>query len=304
MIDFLIYLGIMACIWGILSLSLNLQFGLAGLVNLGHVAYFMVGAYASSILVMFSGFPFPLGMLGGALFAGLFGVVLALPTANLREDYWAISTLAFAEIARLIFLNEPIKGDYIGASYGIPGIPRPLEGLLSGQNFELAYLGIAACTLLLAYLLSEFIFKTPFGRVLKAVREGDEVPLALGKNVRWFRIRAMAVAGGLGGVAGALFAHYNAFVAPNYFLPLETFLVWAMIILGGAGNNRGALLGTVVIVALSNSTRFLDDILPLDASLLGPLRMILIGVLIICIILYLPKGLFPERRRLYGRDAA
>jgi branched-chain amino acid transport system permease protein len=133
------------------------------------------------------------------------------------------------------------------------------------------------------------------------MREGDEVPLALGKPVGSLRVRVMAVGGLLGGVAGALFAHYNAYISPEYFLPVETFIVWAMVILGGAGNFLGALVGTVVIQALYNSTRFLAPLLHIDAQVLGPLRMITIAVLIIMVILYLPHGMLPERRRRYGR---
>ena len=140
----------------------------------------------------------------------------------------------------------------------------------------------------------------PVGRTLKAMREGDEVPLALGKQVSSFRIRAMAVGGGLGGLAGALYAHYISYIAPEFFLPLETFIVWAMVILGGAGNFLGVVVGTFIIQAIYNSTRFLADLVPIDASVLGPLRMIFISVLIILVIIYKPKGLLPERRRRYG----
>jgi len=124
--------------------------------------------------------------------------------------------------------------------------------------------------------------------------------MALGKNVGSFRIRAMVLSGMMAGAAGSLFAHYNAFISPNYFLSLETFLVWTMVILGGAGSHLGALAGTVIIQVLYNSTRFLDDFLPIDATVLGSIRMISIGVLIILVILYLPDGLIPEKRRIYA----
>jgi ABC-type branched-subunit amino acid transport system permease subunit len=151
-----------------------------------------------------------------------------------------------------------------------------------------------------AYWVVTYIARMPIGRTWKSLREGDEVPLALGKPVGSLRIRVMAVGGALGGLAGALFAHYNAYIAPEYFLPVETFIVWAMVIIGGPGNFLGALVGTVIIQALYNSTRFIAPLLDIDPQILGPARMILIAVLIILVILYLPNGIVPERRRRYG----
>jgi branched-chain amino acid transport system permease protein len=149
--------------------------------------------------------------------------------------------------------------------------------------------------------LLTYLARSPFGRSLKALREGDELPLALGKSVASLRVRAMAIGGALGGLAGALFAHYNAYISPEYFLPLETFIVWAMVILGGPGNFIGALVGTLIIQILYNSTRFIAPLLAIDAQVLGPLRMIAISVLIILAIMFMPQGILPERRRRYDR---
>ncbi len=299
MIEFLVYLITIAGIWAILSLSLNFQYGLTGLINLGHVVFFMLGAYTSTILVVLGGLPIGIGMVGGIAVAALFGVLMALPTAKLQQDYWAISTLAGAEIVRLVFLNTPLGGPYVGEAFGVSGIPRPLRELFTSEGYNLFYMGLVLACLAFSYLLVTWLARMPFGRTLKALREGDEVPLALGKQVNSFRLRAMAVGGGLGGFAGALFAHYNAYIAPEYFLPLETFIVWAMVILGGPGNFLGAIVGTFIIQAIYNSTRFLAAFVAIDASVLGPLRMIFIGVLIILVIIYMPQGLLPERRRRY-----
>jgi branched-chain amino acid transport system permease protein len=302
MIDFLIYFFTIVGIWGLLALSLNVQFGLAGLINLGHVVFFMVGAYASTILVMFAGWPMPLGWIGAMAIAALIGVIMTLPTATLRQDYWAISSIAFAEIIRFIFKNTPIKGDYIGASFGVPNIPQPFGDVLSTQQFYLLFLVLTVVILAIVYAAVEWLTRSPYGRVLKAIREDDHVALALGKNVRSIRIRAMALGGAIGGLAGAMFAHYNAFIQPNYFLPLETFLVWAMLLLGGKGNHLGALAGVVVVQLIYNSTRFLKDVVPIDAAILSSGRMIVIGVLIILVVLYMPNGLIAEKRRRYARQ--
>jgi len=229
-------------------------------------------------------------------------VIMTLPTATLRQDYWAISSIAFAEIIRFIFKNTPIKGDYIGASFGVPNIPQPFGDVLSTQQFYLLFLVLTVVILAIVYAAVEWLTRSPYGRVLKAIREDDHVALALGKNVRSIRIRAMALGGAIGGLAGAMFAHYNAFIQPNYFLPLETFLVWAMLLLGGKGNHLGALAGVVVVQLIYNSTRFLKDVVPIDAAILSSGRMIVIGVLIILVVLYMPNGLIAEKRRRYARQ--
>lgn len=301
MIDFLVYLLTMTGIYGILALSLNLQYGFAGLVNLGHVVFFMLGAYISAILVLLAGLPFPVGVLGGMVAAALFGGLMALPTAHLKQDYWAISSLAAAEIVRLFFLNTELGGPYTGASYGISGIPQPWrEAFDSSAAYGWFYLGMVALALAVCFLVVRWLTGTPYGRALKAIREGDDVPQALGKDVRGLRIRAMIIGGALGGLAGSLFAHFNAFIDPRYFLPLETFIIWAMIIVGGAGNHVGALVGAVIIQALYNSTRFLGEMLDfIDPQLMASLRMVAIGLLITGVILFMPRGLLPEPRRRY-----
>lgn len=305
MIDFLVYLATMAGIYGILALGLQLQYGMAGLVNLGQVAFFMLGAYTSTILVLLLGLPFALGVLGGMTAAALYGILIALPSAGLQQDYWAISTLAAAELLRVVILNTPLQGPYVGASFGVSGIPQPLRNSFpTPASYGWFYLGLVAVAVLLSYLLLRWLSRIPFGRALKAIREGDEVALALGKNPRSLRIRTMAVGGALGGLAGALFAHYNAFIEPSYFLPLETFIVWAMVILGGSGNHLGALLGAVIVQALFNSTRFLSDYFSLDPQLLASLRMIAIGILITGFILFRPRGLILEKPQRYGDTSA
>lgn len=302
MFDFLIYLATMTGIYGILALSLNLQYGFAGLVNLGHIVFFMLGAYTSAILVMLVGLPFALGVLGGTVIAGLFGGLMALPTAHLQQDYWAISTLAAAEIVRIVILNTELAGPYVGASFGISGIPQPWrEAFASPAAYGLFYLALVAVAVVASFAFVRWLTGTPYGRALKAIREGDEVPLALGKDPRSLRIRVMVVGGALGGLAGALFAHYNAFIEPRYFLPLETFIIWAMVILGGAGNHLGVLIGAAIVQALYNSTRFLAGYLGfIDPQVMASLRMVAIGLLITAVILYMPRGLLPEPHKRYG----
>lgn len=297
---FLVYLLTMMGIYGIMSLSLSLQYGQTGLVNFGQVGFFMVGAYASATLTVVLGWPIIAGAVAGVVLAAIFGVLMALPVGNLRADYWAIATLVGAELLRVIFLNTTFGSPYVGASFGVAGIPSPLINTIPENLYGYFYLGVVLVCVCVCYAIVIWACRSPFGRVLKSLREGDdEVAQALGKEVRRARVSSMAVGGAIGGLSGVLFAHFIGFISPAYFLPLETFLIWAMVILGGSGNHLGALAGAVIIQGIYNGTRFLD--LPPEFA---ALRMVLIGLLIILVILYMPKGLIPERRRRYGRHHA
>ncbi|MBW1918806.1 MAG: branched-chain amino acid ABC transporter permease [Deltaproteobacteria bacterium] len=301
-INFLVYLAIMMAIYGILSLSLNLQYGFTGLANFGQVGFFCLGAYTSTIIVLVFKLPFILGLLGGMLASTLFGYIIAIPTADLKEDYWAIVTLAAAEIIRIFFLNESWVvggGPYVGGAFGVGGIPQPLRSLFSAYTYPFFYLGIALLCLLVAYLVINSVTRSPFGRVIKSIREGDNLAQAMGKDIRKFRIKVMALGGAFGGLAGCLWAHYHGFISPEQFLPLETFLVWAMVIVGGKGNNKGAILGAVIIMAFYNSTRFLKDYIPIEEVTLASLRMVVIGVLIVAAMLFMKEGLIKEKKTIY-----
>jgi len=301
-VNFLVYLVIMMGIYGILSLSLNLQYGFTGLANFGHVAFFCLGAYTSTIIVFTFGMPFILGLFGSIVMAGLFGYIIAIPTADLKEDYWAIVTLAAAEIIRIFFSNEAWVvggGPYVGGSFGVGGIPQPLRSLFSAHTYPFFYLVIVMICLTATYFIINALTQSPFGRVIKSIREGDNLPLAMGKDVKKFRVRVMAIGGSFGGLAGSLWAHFHGFISPNQFLPMETFIIWAMVIVGGKGNNKGSILGAVIIMLFYNSTRFLKDYVPIEAITLASLRMVAIGILIVFAMLFMKEGLIKEKKTLY-----
>ncbi|MFO8163280.1 MAG: branched-chain amino acid ABC transporter permease [Thermodesulfobacteriota bacterium] len=301
-INFLAYLAIMMGIYGILSLSLNLQYGFTGLANFGQVAFFCLGAYISTIIVLVFKMPFIFGLFGAILIAGLFGYLISIPTANLKEDYWAIVTLAAAEVVRIFFLNEDWVvggGPYQGGSFGIGGIPQPLRSLFSAYTYPFFYLAIVIVCLSVTYIVINALTRSPFGKAIKSIREGDNLPLALGKDVKKFRMKVMATGGSFGGLAGSLWAHYHGFVSPEQFLPLETFIIWAMVIVGGKANNKGAILGAVIIMLFYNSTRFLKDYIPIEEVTLASLRMVAIGLLIVFAMLFMKEGLLKEKKTIY-----
>jgi len=302
LVNFLVYLSIMMGIYSILSLSLNLQYGFTGLANFGQVAFFCLGAYTSTIIVLVFKMPFFFGLLGAMVVAGVFGYIISVPTANLREDYWAIATLAAAEVVRIFFLNEDWVvggGPYQGGAFGIGGIPQPLRSLFSASTYPFFYLAIVLVCLVATYIVINTITRAPFGRVIKSIRTEDNLPQVLGKNVKRFRMKVMAIGGSFGGMAGCLWAHYHGFISPNQFLPLETFIIWAMVIVGGKANNKGAILGAAIILIFYNSTRFLKDYLPIEEVTLASLRMVAIGILIVVTMLFMKEGLVKEKKTIY-----
>jgi len=295
-----------AGIYAVLALGLNVQYGLTGQINIGIAGFFAVGAYTSAILTTatstahLGGFdlPFLVGIAGAMATSAVVAVGIGWVTMRLRSDYLAIATIGIAEIIRLLFKNE----DWLtNGVRGVPGIPRPFVETL-GAN-PLVSLGVVTAFVLLAYWLVEQARRSPWGRVLRAIRENEDGVMAAGKNVARFRLQAFVFGSSLMGMAGGLYAHFIGFISPEAFMPLYgTFLVWVMLIAGGAGNNRGAVLGAFAIWMLWSATQFLTDALGAEyATQAGALRVLLIGVLLQVILIARPQGILPEHARRKGR---
>ncbi|MBL7203763.1 MAG: branched-chain amino acid ABC transporter permease [Desulfobacteraceae bacterium] len=295
-INFLIYLLTMIGIYSLLAMSLNFQVGFTGLINFGQVAFFCIGAYTSSLLVIKAGAPIVVGFLAGMALSGFLGYIMSIPTKSLKSDYWAIATLASGEVVRLVALNE----EWLTAGpFGVMSIPQPLAALFSKDIYPLFYLLFVIACIAIVYLFLTLLTNSPFGRDIKAIRDEEELCLSLGKDTQKLKLQAMVVAGIVAGLAGALFAFYIRYISPENFRPIETFLMWAMIIVGGRGNHFGAILGAVVIQLFNVSTRFIGNYVPFGPDVMASLRMIIIGVLIILFILYRPEGLIKERKKVY-----
>lgn len=288
----LIYFGTMIAIYAILAQSLNFQYGFAGLINFGQVGFFAVGAYATGILTT-GGYPIWLGFVAAALISALVGFLVSLPTQKLSVHYWAITTIAIGEIIRLIALNEEwlTRG-----SFGLLNIPQPLHGQVPGEYYPLFYMLFCWAFLAGILIVIRLLVNSPYGGVLKMIREDENLALSFGKPVFRFRVSAMTLGAGMAGIAGALYAHYVTYISPEDFMPLVTFVVWVMVIVGGRANQAGVIFGTILIVIFYNSTRFLKDVLPLDTQTLASLRMVAIGALIMVTIVKKPDGLIPEKK--------
>ncbi|WP_366556209.1 branched-chain amino acid ABC transporter permease [Aquibaculum sediminis] len=288
-------------IYGLLALGLNVQWGYAGMLNIGVAAFFTVGAYTSAIITTAEssghlggfGLPFPVGLAAAMLLSGILALGVGLITLRLRSDYLAIASIGIAEIVRLTLKNE---GWLTGGVRGMAGIPRPLAGLIPGYDATL-YLLLVLAFVAAVYWANERAWRSPWGRVLRAIRENEAAARAMGKNALLFRLQAFVLGAVVMGLAGALYAHFVRFISPEAFNPLfATFLIWVMLIAGGSGNNRGALLGAFVIWIVWSATEIFVTRLPEDlVTRAGALRVLLIGILLQVILLARPQGILPER---------
>jgi branched-chain amino acid transport system permease protein len=265
---------------------------MAGLVNLGLAGFFAVGGYTTALLTK-SGFAIPLGIVAAALVAAATGAVVALITARLRADYLAIVTLGFAESVRIAAANEIWLTN---GSDGIAGIPGPWRGMLDPQQFNLVFLGIVTVILVITFVVLQRLALAPFGRVLRAIRDDEDVAAVAGKHVLVFKVKAFAAGAAVLGVAGALYAHETSYIAPDIFAPLLTLNIILALVAGGIGNNWGAVLGAILIVVLLEGTRFAAPFLPfLAPAQLAAVRELLVSILLLAILRVQPEGILPEQ---------
>lgn len=290
--SYLASISIFAGIYAILALGLNLCWGQAGLVNLGLAGFYALGGYGSAIVTTKLGLPIPVGMLISFLVAAAGGALLMSCTLRLRGDYLAIVTLGFAEVVRLIATNETWLTN---GTDGISGIPGPYRGMLTPEQYNFLYLALVVVVLLAVFWFSERMRKSPYGRVLRAIREDDQVAAVAGKFVARYRLEAFSIAAGIVGLGGALYAHYTSYIAPEIFSPLITIYIFFALTAGGSGNNYGVVLGAVLLMGAMEATRFLAEFLPgVSGVQSAAFREIVLGVGLLVIMRLRPRGLLIE----------
>ena len=303
LVSYLVFFAIVASILAIAVLGLNLQWGNTGLFNGGVVAFFGAGAYGTLI---FGGGPqdgqlggfglfYPLALLGGMATAGLLAWGVGILTLRLRHDYLAISTFGIAVAFENLMRNAQWLG---GGAQGLRGFNRPLRAALGdGFLYNILFLLCVLVLLVLTYRFLETLVASPFGRQLRAIREDETAARSLGKTPARIRLTAFVTGSVIMGLAGGLYGTFYAFVSPQDILPTLTFQIWAMLIVGGAGNNKGAVLGAFLIWgAWTASGWALSRFAPIEAQLYtGSIQYILIGLVIVGMLLWRPQGLLPER---------
>lgn len=294
MLAYAITVLILAGIYALFALGLNIQWGFAGLINFGHVAFMAIGAYTMVILNL-HGVPLPLAILIGLAVSGGVGALLTLPAIRLKADYLAIVTVGFSEIIRYIALNERWL---TGGAEGLRGFSLPLEGIVPAEHYDLFILGLIWGSVLMAFILLQKLVKSPWGRVLKSIREDEDVAKVSGKNVSAYKMQAFLLGSVLAGFAGMMLAIYHSYICPYYYYPIETFYAWIIVILGGSANNLGTLIGALLLWVFLSGTRFLSSIIPLSDFTFAALRMALIGVLLVVLMLYRPQGILGNKKEL------
>lgn len=316
LLAYLVSLAIMAGIFAVFCLGLNIQWGYTGLFNIGIAGFFCIGAYTSALITlpMPSGLyaqyvqqifglhlPFVFGLLGAALACGIVAFLIGIPTLKLQEDYLAIATLGIAETIRLIFNNEQFLAN---GPQGLMGLPQPLQNLVSPMNYNYLYLVIVVIVMAVIYLLIERAIRSPWGRVLRGIRDDELSASMSGKNIFHFKMQSLVFGCMVMGVAGALYAHYTKAISPEVFTPLYgTFIMWVMLMAGGSGNNKGAILGAFVIWGIWIGTSFIGNFLPpLLVSRAPYFRFLLIGILLEIILIYRPRGIMGEEKRISRMD--
>ncbi|WP_308916615.1 branched-chain amino acid ABC transporter permease [Jannaschia sp. LMIT008] len=282
-----------AGIYALLALGLNVIWGMAGMINLGMAGFFALGAYASALTTTALGLPIAAGVAAAMALAALCGGALSRLTLNLRGDYLAIVTLGFGELIRLIAANEIWLTN---GSDGIPGIPGPMRADLTPLQFNALSCALVLTAVAVVWVVAERLRRSPYGRVLRALRDDDVAAAVAGKSVRRFKVQAFALGAGVLGLAGAAYAHFTSYIAPDIFRPLLTIYIFLALTAGGTGNNAGAVLGAALVIAILEGSRFVEPMIPhLNGAQGAALREILIGGTLILVMRLRPQGILAER---------
>lgn len=295
MISFIILMSIIVCFSAILALALNFQWGLGGMVNFGLTGLYALGAYASAILMTRLGFNTFFATVCAMAIVAVACALTAFVTLRVsEEDYFAIVTLGLGEMLRLVALNEDwlTKG-----ALGITGIPRPFGDVIPPEQYQYFMLGLSLVLLFGTVWLLNVLARSPFGRVVRAVREDDVVAATLGKPVLWAHIRIFAIGGALIGLAGSLHAFYYQYIDPTQFSNIVIAYAFMAVIAGGRGSHLGTIMGAAVVMILLEGSRFAKELIPgLDSDQLAAIRIIMIGVGLILLLIFRPQGFMREYR--------
>jgi branched-chain amino acid transport system permease protein len=295
MISFIILMSIIVCFSAIIALALNFQWGLGGMVNFGLTGLYALGAYACAILMTRFGMNTFVGAVGAMVIVAAVSALVALVTLRVsEEDYFAIVTLGVGEMLRLVALNE----DWLtNGALGITGVPRPFGDVIPPEYYQYFMLGLSLTLLLGTLALLNVLARSPFGRIMRAVREDDVVAATLGKRVPWAHVRIFVLGGALIGLAGSLHAFYYQYIDPTQFSNVVIAYAFMAVISGGRGAHFGTIMGAAAVMVLLEGSRFAKEIIPgLDSDQLAAIRIIMIGVGLILLLIFRPHGFMHEYR--------
>jgi len=281
--EYLLHILIIAGIYIILTLSLNLIVGYTGLPALGHAAFSCIGAYTSSLLALNLGWSPWIGLLIGACVAALSGIIIGYPSVRLKGDYLALATFGLGVIVYSIAKNWV---SLTRGPMGLPGIPG--FSILGIQLTAIwSYLILVAAFVALTIFIIGRIVNSPFGRVLRSIRENEIASQALGKNTNKYKLMVFIIGAFFAGIAGSLYAHYITFIDPSSFTVMESITILLMVIFGGMGSIPGSIVGAVVLVGFPELLRFIG----MPSSIEAPMRQMIYGLLLVVLMLKKPQGI-------------
>lgn len=306
-VDFWINVGVLATTYGVFALGIQLNIGTTGIFNFGQAGFMAVGSYAMGVLVVKSGVSFWLALLAGIGVAVAAALLVGLPSLRLRADYFAISTLAFSEIVRYVADNwDGLTGGNLGlfgysdawtdASARIDGW---LEHLGIAPRFLLPLLLVNLALFLLLAASVALIVRSPWGRVLNAIREDEDAVRALGKNTFVYKLQSLSIAAGLAAIAGYMLAINISILSPANFDPVLTAYGYVIVILGGLGSYRGVVVGAFFLIFMLEATRYLE--LPISDARVAALRFMIVGLVLMALVVFRPQGIFGRREELILR---
>ncbi len=286
--EYLLHILIISGIYIILTLSLNLILGYTGIPALGHIAFACVGAYTSSLLALNYGISPWIGLVIGACFASLLGLVIGFPSIRLKGDYLALATFGFGVIVYSVSKNW---ADLTRGPMGLPGIPK-----FSLFGFELqpvwSYLILVIVFVALTGFAINRIGNSPFGRILRSIRDDEIASLSIGTNINKYKLSVFVIGAFFAGIAGSLYAHYITFIDPSSFTVMESIAVLLMVVFGGMGSIKGSFIGALILVIFPEMLRFLG----MPSSVAAPLRQMIYGLLLIVLMIKRPQGIIGEYR--------
>jgi ABC-type branched-subunit amino acid transport system permease subunit len=290
--DYVYHIVVMILLYAILVQSLNLIMGYVGVISMCHAVFSAIGAYSAAIISVNLGWNFLVGTAAGFVLAGIVGALLALPSLRVRDEYLIVFTVGFQMVVFEFMLTA--RGITQGQG-GIPGIPA--AGIL-GISFgtPLRFIPLVLVVAVICYSIAWRVTRSPFGRVLRAIREDESACRALGKNTLMFKVLVFSVAGGIAAITGSLAAHYVSFISPFSFTIEVSVFIIVMVVLGGEANFWGPLVGAFLLIGITEGLRFV----PGASSYIDALREVLYGAILVFFMIFRPQGVLPEhsgRRR-------
>ena len=284
--DYLIHIAILVTIYGILALSLNLLVGYTGLLSVAHAAFYGIGAYTVAIFSTMLGVSFFPALLIGMIVSAILSLLVGIVVSRFRDDFYVLATLGITVIVGDLFLNLQ---SVTRGPLGIPGINRPSIGnFVFSENIQ--FLVLSAICLLVVFLICQWVTSSSFGRVLKGIREDEKALQVFGYKTHYYKLIIFMIAGALAALAGGLYASYITFIDPYTFSIAEAVLMVAMIILGGLSNNKGAMLGALILILLPEVLRFVG----FPDTIAAQMHQVIYGLLLVVLMIYRPQGMIGE----------